>query len=170
MKRCKLLILSALMAITPLVATAAKKDSDTIQLVIGMKKRFHIGKLPPEIFLQVDPFSGKNGETTLRVPITWDVDKNIKLTMQHTCSKKDEALCNLAYIAAHCPNQSQDMFSGLILDRTQEPVSTIFTGNHNTKVENHGWKFTFHMRGKLNSPIEARTYRSTFTMTVEADV
>lgn len=150
------------------VGQANPKSSDSVELVIGVKKAFSIGKFPPEVHMKIDPFNGKHDGNEFFVPINWDVDKNIKVTAKLTCSDKDYALCTRLWIAIAEP--SSPHIDALRLDKSQEPKSVILDKWFHKKVDNGRWKFEFGCWGSLNTPIEARSYKAKLRVQIESDV
>ncbi|MGF1691816.1 hypothetical protein [Photobacterium kagoshimensis] len=168
MSKWKLILMFSLIVFSS-TGQANPKSSDSVELVVGVKKTFFVGQFPPEVHMKVDPFKNQHSFKTIKIPVKWDVDKNIRITGKLTCRKGDEELCRRLFVVGNYPHKIYDTFGLIILDKSQEPV-TVTLDDFNKKVDNPNWTWNFGAWGSYQDDIEARTYKAVLNVTVESDV
>lgn len=168
MRKAKMILLTSLLCL-PGFVDAQVKDSDEVELIVGVKKEFFVGAFPPEVKMSIDPFRNQHDFKNIQIPVRWDVDHSISITGKLTCSKGDEALCDRLFVVGNYPHKYYETFGLIFLDKSQEPVTAKLT-DFNKKVDNPKWKWNFGVWGSLTNALEARTYKAKLDVTIEADV
>ncbi|CAG23817.1 hypothetical protein [Photobacterium profundum] len=164
-------LLVSLMACTSLSSVAVVKETQNVELQINMKPKSYINvmNIPTQIEFVVNPFKGRNDSKYIYVNADWSVQSDLTITGQVTCDAANKQICELMIAVIRFPAPSSHL-ACILIDRTEKPDSYTFTQEAWRNIKDPAWVWEFSAHGSYYEPLEARTYKALFTLTIEAAV